>query len=255
MSIFNHLFTVSGYIVLAPSNVSTDLCSREKLEVNTERIPMKSQVDIERANDIANTSQDHQIEFSELGGNISSEVDIDTPLCHTIQIQDDSLTTVKNISQCEPNYMVSEQNNVYNATTNSDPLIANTYSTSNTLFLNNGSHSIKECAQNIGSDNYLTPRFPKMDINKQECKMKTVIMEKINGEKKKGLCKERKASNDYSSSQSNDGKISDSTKLNLDICPVCGDNATKYVHYNGRSCQSCRAFFRRSSNKFSRSVI
>jgi len=28
-------------------------------------------------------------------------------------------------------------------------------------------------------------------------------------------------------------------------CKVCGDKESKHVHYGGRSCQSCRAFFRR----------
>ena len=35
-------------------------------------------------------------------------------------------------------------------------------------------------------------------------------------------------------------------------CNVCGDKTSKYCHYGGRSCQSCRAFFRRSVLKSSR---
>lgn len=38
----------------------------------------------------------------------------------------------------------------------------------------------------------------------------------------------------------------------IEICKACGDTASSYVHYGGRSCQSCRAFFRRSIVKFSR---
>ena len=38
-------------------------------------------------------------------------------------------------------------------------------------------------------------------------------------------------------------------------CKVCGDVASIHIHYGGRSCQSCRAFFRRSVVKFSRYVI
>ena len=36
------------------------------------------------------------------------------------------------------------------------------------------------------------------------------------------------------------------------LCGVCGDKATKFNHYGGRSCQSCRAFFRRTVEKFNR---
>ena len=35
-------------------------------------------------------------------------------------------------------------------------------------------------------------------------------------------------------------------------CKICGDKASKYCHYGGSSCQSCRAFFRRSVTKFFR---
>lgn len=30
------------------------------------------------------------------------------------------------------------------------------------------------------------------------------------------------------------------------LCPVCGNEAGKHVHYGGKACTSCRAFFRRS---------
>ena len=32
-------------------------------------------------------------------------------------------------------------------------------------------------------------------------------------------------------------------------CRVCGDESSKFIHYGGRSCQSCRAFFRRTVEK------
>ena len=36
------------------------------------------------------------------------------------------------------------------------------------------------------------------------------------------------------------------------LCKVCGDGATKYKHYGGRSCAGCRAFFRRSVEQHKR---
>ena len=36
----------------------------------------------------------------------------------------------------------------------------------------------------------------------------------------------------------------------LSLCGVCGDKATKFNHYGGRGCQSCRDFFRRTVKKF-----
>ena len=32
-------------------------------------------------------------------------------------------------------------------------------------------------------------------------------------------------------------------------CRVCDDESSKFIHYGGRSCQSCRAFFRRTVEK------
>ena len=42
-------------------------------------------------------------------------------------------------------------------------------------------------------------------------------------------------------------------KLNSTTCPICGnDDAGTHLHYGGRGCSSCRAFFRRAvqSNSF-----
>ena len=36
------------------------------------------------------------------------------------------------------------------------------------------------------------------------------------------------------------------------LCKVCGDGATKYNHYGGRSCAGCRAFFKRSVEQYKR---
>ena len=38
------------------------------------------------------------------------------------------------------------------------------------------------------------------------------------------------------------------------VCQVCGDKASNYIHYGGRSCHSCRAFFRRSIEAASRYI-
>ena len=50
----------------------------------------------------------------------------------------------------------------------------------------------------------------------------------------------------------NDVNVLDETKKWPVRCQVCGDAASKYIHYGGRSCQSCRAFFRRSVVKYAR---
>ena len=36
------------------------------------------------------------------------------------------------------------------------------------------------------------------------------------------------------------------------LCKVCGDGATKYNHYGGRSCAGCRIFFKRSVEQYNR---
>ena len=41
-------------------------------------------------------------------------------------------------------------------------------------------------------------------------------------------------------------------KTEVKLCPICGDTASSHMHYGGRSCTSCRAFFRRSVLKQSR---
>jgi hypothetical protein len=41
------------------------------------------------------------------------------------------------------------------------------------------------------------------------------------------------------------------------FCKVCGDEASRHAHYGGRSCNSCRAFFRRSieaSTKYAKTI-
>lgn len=40
-----------------------------------------------------------------------------------------------------------------------------------------------------------------------------------------------------------------------DLCKVCGAESSKFIHYGGRGCQSCRAFFRRIVEKRNRCVM
>ena len=40
-----------------------------------------------------------------------------------------------------------------------------------------------------------------------------------------------------------------------EYCLVCGEKAGKHLYYGGRSCQSCRAFFRRSVERITKYVV
>ena len=45
---------------------------------------------------------------------------------------------------------------------------------------------------------------------------------------------------------SNDDEVENTTELNYSSCKVCGDLASDHSHYGGKSCYSCRIFFKRS---------
>ena len=45
---------------------------------------------------------------------------------------------------------------------------------------------------------------------------------------------------------SNGDEVETMTELNYSSCKVCGDLASDYSHYGGKSCYSCRIFFKRS---------
>ena len=47
-------------------------------------------------------------------------------------------------------------------------------------------------------------------------------------------------------------KLDEEKTVSSEICRICGDEASKFIHYGGRSCQSCRAFFRRTVEKQSK---
>ena len=50
--------------------------------------------------------------------------------------------------------------------------------------------------------------------------------------------------------------LNDAKKQDFDsVCPACNDKASIHVHYGGRSCHSCRAFFRRSVININRYLI
>ena len=47
-------------------------------------------------------------------------------------------------------------------------------------------------------------------------------------------------------------KAQENLQNDSNLCKVCGDGATKYNHYGGRSCAGCRAFFKRSVEQYKR---
>ena len=59
-------------------------------------------------------------------------------------------------------------------------------------------------------------------------------------------------------SENDDDECVSYDKVNLhdteDCCKVCGEQAGQHVYYGAKSCQSCRAFFRRSVEAFTRLV-
>ena len=72
---------------------------------------------------------------------------------------------------------------------------------------------------------------------------------KLDSETKNGLSMKPKASNAFPSSKFKPSKPVETDEKVME-CPICGDVATKYRHYGARSCQPCRAFFRRSVIRF-----
>ena len=75
------------------------------------------------------------------------------------------------------------------------------------------------------------------------------IWVKLDSETKNGLCMKPKASNAPPSSKFKPSKPVETDDKVIE-CPICGDVATKFRHYGARSCQPCRAFFRRSVIRF-----
>ena len=88
-------------------------------------------------------------------------------------------------------------------------------------------------------DEFHSTKNKKIKHSQNRSRSKRLKKEKINCKRSKAEKIQRKQH------KKNDGIL-------LEICKVCGDSASAHIHYGGRSCPSCRAFFRRSVQKFSR---
>ena len=87
------------------------------------------------------------------------------------------------------------------------------------------------------------------DLNRNENTRRQEIIQKRNRNVKKSnrpksSVSSRKRGHENVSIYSNKKRVDDSGSSAF--CKVCGDKASTHVHYGGRSCASCRAFFRRS---------
>lgn len=119
-------------------------------------------------------------------------------------------------------------------------------------------------SQNFSSESHQAIRPTPNDNNSNNCQeTKTVEPRKRDGQytKKKrdssittyDSCshKTRRLMKYNKRSQSIDKKDQEE-KDDVELCPICGDTASSHMHYGGRSCASCRAFFRRTVVKQSR---
>ena len=99
------------------------------------------------------------------------------------------------------------------------------------------------------------PRAEKMSRNNSR---KGIYLQKFNKNIKNIRAFSRTATKDAKVLCSIYKKAKENTKAkeNLQndsiLCKVCGDGATKYNHYGGRSCAGCRAFFKRSVEQYKR---
>ena len=105
--------------------------------------------------------------------------------------------------------------------------------------------------------------FVKVDQQKtslemmQRRRLDTEVKSSVNANKKdlgisKG-CVAKKTKMSTRLKKQDDGEAGFVNDANLSQkCKICGDKESKHTHYGGRSCQSCRAFFRRYATRFSR---
>ena len=101
----------------------------------------------------------------------------------------------------------------------------------------------EERLKNAGNPN-LSSSKGKGSFNKRKRISTTAI--------KKGSKKRNNKSKKYDNRKSANAQHAEKHNEKIARCKVCGNKATKHVHYGGRSCGSCRAFFRRSVIKYYR---
>ena len=99
-------------------------------------------------------------------------------------------------------------------------------------------------------ENYVGENSQSKSLNKGKVAPKNVNTKLISRDK---FCSRNKLkSRKHQSKEDNRSKHAQQDGTMIESCKVCGDIASTHIHYGGRSCQSCRAFFRRSVVKFSK---
>ena len=121
------------------------------------------------------------------------------------------------------------------------------HATTNIDFYTTGQHSIKVCQQKTNIEKKSKRTGIKIDIPVNDSKKHRKTLKSAFSETTRTLSNLDRQSN----TQTNFAKNWDLSKK----CKVCGDIESKHSHYGGKSCQSCRAFFRRCVKRFTRYFI